>query len=151
MYSSLFWLLCFVLFLCVYLSFCLFAFIIHFSVFIILFVCIFLLRFCVIIIIIIIFAFTRRFWQFNYYFVCLVLFLVYLYLLFSLCFYCFTLRFCSVFIILFVYFLHLVSVNFWTTVSKKRRTSRRVTCKRDNSQFLHYILISPDVRGVPFG
>ena len=28
-------------------------------------------------------------------------------------------------------------------VGMKRRTSRSVTCKRDNSFFLHYVLISP--------
>ena len=33
----------------------------------------------------------------------------------------------------------------------EERTSGHVTCKRDNSHFLHYVLISPDVRGLPFG
>ena len=32
----------------------------------------------------------------------------------------------------------------------KRGTSRRVPCKRDNSLFLRYILISPDVQGLTF-
>ena len=36
-------------------------------------------------------------------------------------------------------------------VGMKRRTSRRVACNRDKSHCLHYILISPDVRGLPFG
>ena len=36
-------------------------------------------------------------------------------------------------------------------VGMKRRTRRCVTCKRDNSHFLRYVLISPDIRGLPFG
>ena len=28
---------------------------------------------------------------------------------------------------------------------------RCVTCKRDNSHFVCFVLISPDVRGLPFG
>ena len=32
----------------------------------------------------------------------------------------------------------------------KMRISRHVLCKRDNSNFLHYILISLDIRGLPF-
>ena len=36
-------------------------------------------------------------------------------------------------------------------VGMKRTTSKCVTCKRDNSHFVHYVLISPDVRGLPFG
>ena len=36
-------------------------------------------------------------------------------------------------------------------VRKKGRTSRRVVCKRDNSHFLNYVLISPDVQELPFG
>ena len=36
-------------------------------------------------------------------------------------------------------------------VGMKRKTSRRVACKRDNFHFLHYVLISPDVRGLLFG
>ena len=31
-------------------------------------------------------------------------------------------------------------------VGMKRRTSRCVTCKRDNSHFVRYVLISPDIR-----
>ena len=31
-------------------------------------------------------------------------------------------------------------------VEKKRRTSRPVVCKRDNSHFLRYVLISPEVK-----
>ena len=30
-------------------------------------------------------------------------------------------------------------------VGIKRRTSKCVTCKRDNSHFVHYVLISPDI------
>ena len=33
----------------------------------------------------------------------------------------------------------------------KRRTSRRVVCKSDNSHFLRYVLISLDIRCLPFG
>ena len=36
-------------------------------------------------------------------------------------------------------------------VGMKRETSKHVTCKRNNSYFLPYILISPDVRDLPFG
>ena len=32
----------------------------------------------------------------------------------------------------------------------KRRTSRHVTCKRDNSHLLHYVLNLLDVQGLPF-
>ena len=35
-------------------------------------------------------------------------------------------------------------------VEMKMRTSRRVVCKRDNSHFLRYVLISLDIRGLPF-
>ena len=34
-------------------------------------------------------------------------------------------------------------------VGMKRRTSRCVACKRDNSHFVRYVLISPDVQGLP--
>ena len=36
-------------------------------------------------------------------------------------------------------------------ISVKSRTSWRVMCKKDNSHFVHYVLISPDVQGLPFG
>ena len=36
-------------------------------------------------------------------------------------------------------------------VGMKRTTSRCVTCKKDNPHFVHYVLISPVVRGLPFG
>ena len=36
-------------------------------------------------------------------------------------------------------------------VGMKRRTSRRVVCKSDNFHFLRYVLISLDIRGLPFG
>ena len=36
-------------------------------------------------------------------------------------------------------------------VGMKRRTSMHVAYKRDNSPFLRYVLISLDVRGLPFG
>ena len=36
-------------------------------------------------------------------------------------------------------------------VGIKRRMIRRVLCKRDNSYFLRYVLISSDLRGLPFG
>ena len=36
-------------------------------------------------------------------------------------------------------------------VGMKRRTSRGVECKRDNSHFLHYELISLDFWGLPLG
>ena len=35
-------------------------------------------------------------------------------------------------------------------VGMEKRTSRCVTCKKDNSDFLCYVLISPDVQGLPF-
>ena len=35
-------------------------------------------------------------------------------------------------------------------VGMNRMTSRRVACKKDNSHFLCYVFISPDVRGLPF-
>ena len=34
-------------------------------------------------------------------------------------------------------------------VGMKRITNKRVTCKRNNSYFLRYILISSDVRDIP--
>ena len=36
-------------------------------------------------------------------------------------------------------------------VEMKMRTSRHVVCKRDNSHCLHNVLISLDIRGLPFG
>ena len=36
-------------------------------------------------------------------------------------------------------------------VGMKRRTSRCAACKRDNSHFVRYVLISPDILGLPFG
>ena len=35
-------------------------------------------------------------------------------------------------------------------VGMKKRTSRRVVCKRNNAHFLHYVLISLDIRDLPF-
>ena len=36
-------------------------------------------------------------------------------------------------------------------IEMKMRTSRHVVCKRNNSHFLCYVLISLDIRGLPFG
>ena len=36
-------------------------------------------------------------------------------------------------------------------VGMKRRTNRHVMCKRDDSHFLHYVLITTDVQGLPLG